>query len=143
MRGIYRGRLTACPKERVIAPRGQTQTTTRDLRGSAQNMNAFPPIAVQRSAKRLVRGWEKFVLALAYLICLALPGSCLARFAHFLAGLCTCSVQGDTSGCGKPPIDIKTTVLSSQNGTFVMMLKGGSPQPDVSPCSRGCDSYRC
>ena len=43
---------------------------------------------LQRSAKRLVRGCEKFVLALAYLCCLALPGSCLARFAYFLADLC-------------------------------------------------------
>ena len=43
---------------------------------------------VQRSAKRLVRGCEKFVPALAYLFCLALPGSCLARFAYLLADLC-------------------------------------------------------
>ena len=34
---------------------------------------------VQRLAKRLVRGCEKFVPALAYLFCLALPGSCLVR----------------------------------------------------------------
>ena len=46
---------------------------------------------VQRSAKVFVRGCEKFVPALAYLLCLALPGSCLARFAHFLAYLCTSS----------------------------------------------------
>ena len=44
---------------------------------------------VQRSAKRLVHGCEKYVPALAYLFCLALPGSCLARFAYFLADLCT------------------------------------------------------
>ena len=43
---------------------------------------------VQRSAKRLVRGCEKFVPALAYLFCLPLPGSCLARFAYILADLC-------------------------------------------------------
>ena len=43
---------------------------------------------IQRSAKRLVRGCEKFVPALVYLFCLALPGSCLARFAYFLADLC-------------------------------------------------------
>ena len=36
-----------------------------------------------------VRGCEKFVPALAYLFCLALPGSCLARFAYLLADLCT------------------------------------------------------
>ena len=47
-------------------------------------------IKVQRSAKRLVRGCEKYVPALAYLLCLALPGSCLVRFAYFLADLCTC-----------------------------------------------------
>ena len=35
-----------------------------------------------------VRGCEKFVPALAYLFCLALPGSCLVRFAYFLADLC-------------------------------------------------------
>ena len=44
---------------------------------------------VQRSAKKLVRGCEKFVPALAYLFCLTLPGSCLARFAYLLADLCT------------------------------------------------------
>ena len=38
-------------------------------------------LKVQRSAKRFVRGCEKFVSALAYLFCLALPGSCVARFA--------------------------------------------------------------
>ena len=36
-----------------------------------------------------VRGCEKFVPALAYLFCLALAGSCLARFAYFFADLCT------------------------------------------------------
>ena len=36
----------------------------------------------------MVRGWEKFLPALAWLFCLALPGSCLARFAYLLAGLC-------------------------------------------------------
>ena len=45
--------------------------------------------SIQRSAKVFVRGCEKFVIALAYLFCLALVGSCLARFAYFLAGLCT------------------------------------------------------
>ena len=44
--------------------------------------------AIQRSAKVFVRGREKFVTALAYLFCLALVGSCLARFAYFLAYLC-------------------------------------------------------
>ena len=43
---------------------------------------------LQRSAKRLVHGCEKFVPAPAYLFCLALPGSCLARFAYFIADLC-------------------------------------------------------
>ena len=43
---------------------------------------------IQRSAKRLVRGCEKFVPSLAYLFCLALPGSCLARFANLFADLC-------------------------------------------------------
>ena len=43
---------------------------------------------IQRMAKVLVRGCEKFVPALAYLFCLALSGSCLARFAYFLADLC-------------------------------------------------------
>ena len=45
--------------------------------------------AVQRSAKRLVRGCEKFLLAPAYLFCLVLPGSCLVKFTNLLAGLCT------------------------------------------------------
>ena len=44
---------------------------------------------IQISAKRLVRGCEKFVVALAYVFCLPLPGSCLARFAYLLADLCT------------------------------------------------------
>ena len=44
---------------------------------------------LQRSAKRLVRGCKKFVPALAYLFCLPLPGSCLARFAYLFADLCT------------------------------------------------------
>ena len=35
---------------------------------------------IQRLAEELVRGCDKFVSALAYLLCLALPGSCLARF---------------------------------------------------------------
>ena len=38
---------------------------------------------IQRLAKRLVRGCEKFVSALAYLFCLALPGSCIAISAYF------------------------------------------------------------
>ena len=47
---------------------------------------------LQRSAKVLVHGCEKFDPALAYLFCLALPGSCLARFAYFLADLCMTSL---------------------------------------------------
>ena len=38
---------------------------------------------IQRSQKWFVRGCEKFVPALAYLLCPALPGPCLARFAYF------------------------------------------------------------
>ena len=51
---------------------------------------------VQRSAKRLVRGCEKFVPALAYLylFCLALPGFCLARFTNLLPDLCTYMQEG-------------------------------------------------
>ena len=45
-------------------------------------------VTLQRSAKRMVRGCEKFLPVLAWHFCAALPGSCLARFAHFLAGLC-------------------------------------------------------
>ena len=48
---------------------------------------------VQRSAKRLVSGCEKFLLAAATLFCMALPGSCLARFTNLLAGLCTCTYE--------------------------------------------------
>ena len=44
---------------------------------------------LQRSAKAFVRGCKKFVPALTYLFCPALPGSCLARFATFLVDLCT------------------------------------------------------
>ena len=45
-------------------------------------------LLVQRLAKVFVRGCEKFVPALAYLFCPALPGSCLTRFAYFFADLC-------------------------------------------------------
>ena len=51
-------------------------------------MSDLMPPSVQTSAKRLVRGCEKFVSALAYLFRLALPGSRLARFAYLLAVLC-------------------------------------------------------
>ena len=43
---------------------------------------------VRRSQKWFVRGCEKFVPALAYLLCPALPGSCLARFADLFWELC-------------------------------------------------------
>ena len=36
----------------------------------------------------MVHGCDKFLPALAWLFCLALPGSWLARFAYFLADLC-------------------------------------------------------
>ena len=42
---------------------------------------------VQRLAKRLVRGCEKFVPALVFLFCLTLPGSCLARFPYLIADI--------------------------------------------------------
>ena len=48
----------------------------------------LPLYYIQRSAKVFVRGCEKFIPALAYLFCPALPGSCLARFAYFFADLC-------------------------------------------------------
>ena len=44
---------------------------------------------VQSSDKKMVRGCESFLPALARLFFLAPPGSCIAKFAHFLAGLCT------------------------------------------------------
>ena len=61
---------------------------------------------VQRSAKRLVQGLVNFVPALAYLFCLALPGSCLARFTYLLADLCTVShyqmlTEGVQKICGR------------------------------------------
>ena len=43
---------------------------------------------VQSSQKMFVRGCEKFLPALAYLFCLALPGSCLARFTYFYCEHC-------------------------------------------------------
>ena len=43
---------------------------------------------VQSSQIRFVRGCEKFVLALAYLFCLALLGACLARFTTLFRELC-------------------------------------------------------
>ena len=47
-------------------------------------------LAVQRSRKWLVRGLVKFVPAVAWLFCLAPPGSCLARFTYLFVPLCTC-----------------------------------------------------
>ena len=41
----------------------------------------------------MVLGCEKFVPALAYLFCQNLPGSCLARFAYFLADLCIINMK--------------------------------------------------
>ena len=60
----------------------------------------YPTLNVQRLAKAFVRGCEKFVTALAYLFCLALVGSCLARFAYFLANLCSV-LQVNNTGCTK------------------------------------------
>ena len=51
-------------------------------------------------------------------------------------------IQGDTSGCAKPPIDFKTKfplwpgqARPGQNGFFVLMSTGGFAQRDGSPCS--------
>ena len=44
---------------------------------------------IERSAKRLARGCEKFISAVAQLFCLALPGCCLKKSAHLLALPCT------------------------------------------------------
>ena len=43
---------------------------------------------VQSSQKWFAHGCEKFVPALAYLFCLALLGSCLARFTNLFWELC-------------------------------------------------------
>ena len=40
-------------------------------------------IYIQRSEEKFVRGWEKYVPALAYLFYLALPRSFLTRFTNF------------------------------------------------------------
>ena len=54
---------------------------------------------VQRWDLIFVRGWVKFFPALAYLFCLALPGSCLTRSAKIKSHLCTvhpgCNVHGN------------------------------------------------
>ena len=49
--------------------------------------------SLQRLAQVFVHGCEKFVIALAYLFCPALVGSCLAIFANFLAYLCISSMS--------------------------------------------------
>ena len=46
---------------------------------------------IQSWAKKLVCDCEKLHPAIAQLFCLALPGSWIARFEHFLAGLCILS----------------------------------------------------
>ena len=62
------------------------------MRSRAQNraekQGTLEPADIQRLTKRLVRGCENFVLALAYLLCLALPGFCLARFTFLFVPLC-------------------------------------------------------
>ena len=50
------------------------------------------------------------------------------------------NIQGDTSRWSKPPVDTKTKVMFYYMGlilnrTFVLKSTGGSPQPDVSPCT--------
>ena len=45
-------------------------------------------LIIQRGDLSFVRGLVKFVPALAYLFCLALPGSWLARFTNLLRDLC-------------------------------------------------------
>ena len=45
--------------------------------------------AMQGPQTSLVRGWEKFLPALAYLLCLMLLGSCLTRCAHPICGTCS------------------------------------------------------
>ena len=45
-------------------------------------------LVAQISAKKLVRSCEKFLPALAWLLCLTLHGFCLAKFAYFLAEFC-------------------------------------------------------
>ena len=60
-------------------------------------------ILLQRSARVFGRGCENFVIALAYLLCLALVGSCLARFAYFLANLCIMKNINDLLTCWLAP----------------------------------------
>ena len=43
---------------------------------------------VQSPRNKFVLGCEIFVPALASLLCLALPGSCLTRITYFLRGPC-------------------------------------------------------
>ena len=52
-----------------------------------QHFHPYPHSAPS-PAKKMVRSCENFILDLALLFCLALFGSCLTKFAHFLAGLC-------------------------------------------------------
>ena len=56
---------------------------------SGGQVEAVPGICVQRGDLSFVRGLVKFLLALAYLFCLALLGSCLTRFAKNKSPLCT------------------------------------------------------
>ena len=54
-----------------------------------KDLSQSHPRIIQRLAKNMVHGCEKFVPDLAYLFCLALHGSFLARFSYFLADPCT------------------------------------------------------
>ena len=109
------------------------------------------PNYVQRSAKRFVRGCEKFVPALAYLFCLALPGSCLARFAYFLADLCsfnsTGSKQSSVNANGKSSLACHTfqvkRKVESQKKFPYKICSTGSKQSSLNATGTklSCASY--
>ena len=89
--------------------------------------------SVQRSAKVFVRGCEKLVIPLAYLFCLALVGSCLARFAYFLADLSMCDVFVKSKCHGMRMNVLNITELISFAGKAVRESGGihATPSPQI------------
>ena len=72
------GRLRRPPQRTSLAKR-LDESRKKHLEAGVTQPLRFALLSIQRPAKRLVRGCEKFLADLALLFCLALPGSCLAR----------------------------------------------------------------
>ena len=68
-----------------------------------------------------VRGWVKILPALAYLFCLALPGSCLTTFAKIKSHLCSSYVY-DPFALGLRPHALHPGAIQEKEGTKICHL---------------------